>query len=202
MPSTGRPTRTKAQQREATTRALVAEARRLFAEKGYAHVSLAEIVAATGVTKGALYHHFSGKDDLFRAVLTHIHEEVAAKIADAAPDADAWTQLVAGCRTFLAASTEPGIHQIMLVDAPSVLGWDAWRELDASTSMKQLEIGLTQLMADGVISQQPVEPLVHLLSGAMNEASLWLARSENRDADLAATMTALTRLLESLRPGT
>ncbi|NDL60178.1 TetR/AcrR family transcriptional regulator [Phytoactinopolyspora mesophila] len=200
MPSTGRPTRTKAQQREATTRALVAEARRLFAEHGYAHVSLAQIVDATGVTKGALYHHFSGKDDLFRAVLLQIHEEVAAKVADAAADADAWTQLVAGCCTFLAASTEPGIHQIMLVDAPSVLGWGAWRELDASTSMKQLEMGLTQLMAEGIIVQQPVRPLVHLLSGAMNEAALWLARSENRDADLEETMTALTRMLESLRP--
>ncbi|WP_129664716.1 TetR/AcrR family transcriptional regulator [Phytoactinopolyspora endophytica] len=199
MPSTPRPTRTKAQQREETTQALVAEARQLFAEKGYAHVSLAEIVEATGVTKGALYHHFSGKDDLFRAVLRQVHDEVAEHIADAAPDADTWTQLVAGCRAFLTASTEPRIQQIMLVDAPSVLGWGAWRELDAATSMQQLEVALTQLVDEGIITDHPVAPLAHLLSGAMNEAALWLARTGNRERDLEDTMAVLTRLLESLR---
>ncbi|NEE03745.1 TetR/AcrR family transcriptional regulator [Phytoactinopolyspora halotolerans] len=202
MPTTPQPTRTtrtKAQQREETTRALVEHARRLFAAKGYAHVSLTEIVQAAGVTKGALYHHFSGKDDVFRAVLEHVHGEVAERIADAAPDADPWTQLVAGCRAFLTASTEPGIQRIMLIDAPSVLGWSDWRDLDAATSMQQLEAALTQLVDDGVIVDQPITPLAHLLSGAMNEAALWLARSPNRDRDLEDTMATLTRLLQSLR---
>ncbi|WP_166345569.1 TetR/AcrR family transcriptional regulator [Phytoactinopolyspora limicola] len=201
MPSTGRASRTKAQQRLETTHALVTTARHLFATHGYSHVSLAQIVEATGVSKGALYHHFNGKDELFRAVLAQIHEEVANRVADAAPDADPWTQLIAGCQAFLAASTEPGIHQIMLVDAPAVLGWGMWREMDAQTSMQQLEAGLTQLMSDGVISRQPIRPLVHLLSGAMNEAALWLAQSEDRDTDLLDTMAALTCLLESLRTG-
>jgi AcrR family transcriptional regulator len=191
--------RTKAGQREATTRALIREARRQFASRGYANVSLAGIVEAAGVTKGALYHHFSGKEDLFRAVLREVHREVATRIATAAPDGDSWSQLVAGCEMFLSASTEPEIQQIMLVDAPAVLGWGAWREIDASTSMQQLEHVLTELMKQGVIHRQPVAPLVHLLSGAMNETALWLAHSDNREQDLAQTMTVLTGMLKSLR---
>jgi AcrR family transcriptional regulator len=190
---------TKAAQREATTRALVDEARKQFAERGYAAVSLAEIVDAAGVTKGALYHLFSGKDALFREVLREVHTEVANRIGSAAEDADHWTQLVLGCEMFLRASTEPGIQQIMLIDAPAVLGWSAWRELDASTSLKQLEMVLGQLMEDGVLVRQPITPLVHLLSGAMNEAALWIAHSDDRERDLRDAMSALNRMLESLR---
>jgi AcrR family transcriptional regulator len=191
--------RTKAEQREATTRALVLEARKQFASRGYASVSLAEIVEAAGVTKGALYHHFSGKEHLFRAVLREVQQEVAGRIANAATEEDAWSQLVAGCEMFLRASTEPGIQQIMLIDAPAVLGWGAWREIDASTSMQQLEHVLTELIHEGVIEQQPVTPLAHLLSGAMNEAALWLAQSDDRERDLSQTMKVLNQMLCSLR---
>jgi AcrR family transcriptional regulator len=191
--------RTKAAQRDATTRALISQARVRFAERGYADVSLAEVVEAAGVTKGALYHHFGGKQQLFRAVLADVHRDVADRIANAAPDADAWTQLLAGCETFLRASTEPGIQQIMLIDAPAVLGWGAWRKLDAATSVQQLEAVLTVLSSEGVIRDQPLQPLIHLLSGAMNESALWLANSDDRDRDLAHTMDALKRMLESLR---
>jgi AcrR family transcriptional regulator len=198
VPGDGRP-RTKAAQREATTRALVLEAREQFASRGYANVSLAEIVEAAGVTKGALYHHFTGKEDLFRAVLREVQQEVADRIVGAAPDADPWSQLIVGCEMFLTASTEPEIQQIMLIDAPAVLGWGAWREIDASTSMQQLEYVLTELMDEGLIERQPIGPLVHLLSGAMNEAALWLAHSDNRKRDLKETMIALTRMLNALR---
>jgi AcrR family transcriptional regulator len=191
--------RTKAQQREETTATLVAKARELFADKGYGHVSLAEIVEAAGVTKGALYHYFNGKDDLFRAVLEQVHTEVADRIEQATAGGDSWDQLVLGCRTFLTASAEPQLQQIMLIDAPAVLGWGTWRQLDASTSMQHLIDVLTRLIDEGVIPKQPVTPLAHLLSGAMNEAALWLAGSEHPRRDLTHTLTALTRLLESLR---
>ncbi|AYY14939.1 TetR/AcrR family transcriptional regulator [Actinobacteria bacterium YIM 96077] len=198
MPPHTRP-RTKAEQREETTQNLVEHARELFATYGYAKVSLSQIVTAAGVTKGALYHHFAGKEDLFQAVLTQVHQEVADRVASAAPDADLWTQFIAGCRAFLTASTEPRIQQIMLVDAPSVLGWGVWREIDASTSRQHLEEIVTQLIEQDLISKQPVAPLVHLLSGAMNEAALWLTTSTTRAHDVEATMAALTNLLKSLR---
>jgi AcrR family transcriptional regulator len=137
MPAVPSPPRTKAAQREATVGRLVAHARQAFATQGYADASLTAIVAAAGVTKGALYHHFpGGKPDLFRAVLREVHQEVADRVAMAAPDASPWTQLLAGCKTFLIASTDPDIQQIMLVDAPAVLGWGVWREFDATTSMQ------------------------------------------------------------------
>src|SRR5690606_11886638 len=163
----------------------------------YARVSLADVVATAGVTKGALYHHFTGKQQLFAAVLAEVHQAVADRVAGAATaEADAWTQLVAGCRAFLAASTHPDVQQIMLVDAPSVVGWDAWRDLDAASSMRHLRDVLTRLVDDGSMAGQPVEALTHLLSGAMNEAALWLSRSPDRERDLEATMTVLTRMLE------
>lgn len=198
MPTADGP-RTKAQQRAETTRALIKHARDLFATRGFAHVTLAEIVDAAGVTKGALYHYYGGKEELFRAVLAQVHDDVANRVANAAPGADAWSQLIAGCEAFLAASTEPAIQQIMLIDAPAVLGWGVWRELDAASSMRHLEDVLHQLMEAGTVERQPLAPLVHLLSGAMNEAALWLARSSHRERDLCDTMAALTRLLESLR---
>jgi AcrR family transcriptional regulator len=195
-----RPSRSKAQQSEETIAALVESARALFADRGYVGVSLADVVAAAGVTKGALYHHFTGKDDLFAAVLGRVHESVADRVAGAADEnADAWTQLVEGCRAFLVASTDPGIQQIMLIDAPSVVGWDAWRDFDAEGSMRHLRDVLTRLVDDGTLVAVPVDALTHLLSGAMNEAAMWRARSDRPDHDLDATMAVLTTMLDALR---
>ncbi|WP_414940296.1 TetR/AcrR family transcriptional regulator [Amycolatopsis sp. cmx-11-51] len=192
--------RTKQQQREETREALTATARRLFAEHGYGNVGLESIAQTAGVSKGALYHHFSSKADLFRHVLAVVQHSVGEQVAlaaDAAPDS--WAGLLAGCRAFLAAATEPEIQQIMLLDGPSVLGWQDWRELDDEYSARHLAEALTGLMADGVLAKRPVEPLVRLLSGAMNEAAVWLAHSPDPKSDLAATMDTLTPMLESLR---
>ncbi|WP_331766704.1 TetR/AcrR family transcriptional regulator [Embleya sp. NBC_00896] len=189
----------RAQQREQTRRTLVRESRRLFATLGYGEVGLSEIVAAAGVTKGALYHHFTSKTDLFRAVLTEVQEEVGETVAaTAGTHADPWTQLTAGCQAFLTACTAPDIQRIMLVDGPAVLGWTEWRALDAAGSARHLSEALTALIDAGTIPAQPVAPLTHLLSGAMNEAALWLARSTN-PTDLPDTRAALSRMLEALK---
>ncbi|MEU6037772.1 TetR/AcrR family transcriptional regulator [Actinomadura sp. NPDC047616] len=187
------------EQREQTRRTLVAESRRLFAARGYGEVGLSEIVRAAKVTKGALYHHFDGKADLFRAVLREVQDEVGRKVA-AAADAhdDPWTQFTAGCQAFLSASTDPDVQRIMLIDGPAVLGWNEWRAMDEAASARHLAEALTDLMDKGLIARRPVKPLTHLLSGAMNEAALFLAGSSNPD-DLRDTMAALTQLLESLR---
>ncbi|MGW7197577.1 TetR/AcrR family transcriptional regulator [Streptomyces chryseus] len=189
----------RAQQREETRRTLLRESRRLFSTLGYASVGLSEIVRAAGVTKGALYHHFGSKAELFRAVLEQVQQEVAAHIA-ATADAreDAWDQLTSGCQAFLSASTDPALQRIMLVDGPAVLGWRDWRAMNEATSGRHLAEALTVLIREGTIPAQPVAPLLHLLSGAMNEAALWLAASES-SADLADTRQALARMLEALR---
>lgn len=191
---------TRTEQKERTRRTLLATGRRLFAAKGYAGVGLAEIVGESGVTKGALYHHFSGKTDLFRAVLEEVQREVADRVA-AAADAEegSWAQLKAGCAAFVAAGADPEVQRIMLIDGPAVLGWNEWRAIDEATSVRHLTDALTALVADGSIPAQPVAPLARLLSGAMNEAALWLARSA--PSDLADTQAALSRLLDALRIG-
>ncbi|WP_406859332.1 TetR/AcrR family transcriptional regulator [Streptomyces sp. HUAS MG47] len=189
----------RAQQREQTRRALLRESRRRFAEHGYAAVGLAEIVAATGVTKGALYHHFDGKAELFRAVLEEVQQETGRRVA-AAADAqdDPWEQFTAGCQEFLTAATDPDLQRIMLIDGPAVLGWNEWRAMDEAASARHLAEALTALVDAGLVARQPVAPLVHLLSGAMNEAALWLA-SDPAPGNLADARAALARLLAALR---
>lgn len=189
----------RAEQRVRTRQALVRESRRLFATLGYGVVGLSQIVAAAGVTKGALYHHFASKADVFRAVLEQVQQEVAEQVVAAAEaQDDSWARLTAGCRAFLTASTAPEIQQIMLVDGPAVLGWAEWRALDEAASARHLAEALADLIADGTIAAQPVTPLAHLLSGAMNESALWLATTTSPHA-LAQTWAALARLLEGLR---
>ncbi|NUS73482.1 MAG: TetR/AcrR family transcriptional regulator [Corynebacteriales bacterium] len=191
---------TKQQQREETTKALIATARRLFAADGYAVTSLEAIARETGVTKGALYHHFGSKQGLFNAVLAQVQEEVASEVARAAEaQTTLWAGLIEGCAAFLDASSNPKIQQIMLIDGPAVLGWHQWRQLDEASSAKHLSEALHALIEEGIIRSQPVEPLAHLLSGAMNEAALWLAESDDRPADLAHARAALTMMLEALR---
>ncbi|MEU3305001.1 MULTISPECIES: TetR/AcrR family transcriptional regulator [unclassified Streptomyces] len=189
----------RAQQREQTRHTLLRESRRLFSKVGYASVGLSEIVGAAGVTKGALYHHFDSKAALFRAVLEQVQQEVAARIA-ATADAqeDTWDQFTHGCQAFLSASTDPAIQRIMLVDGPAVLGWRDWRAMNEATSGRHLAEALTVLIHEGTIPAQPVPPLAHLLSGAMNEAALWLATSED-SSDPEDTRRALARMLEALR---
>ncbi|MBF6349233.1 MULTISPECIES: TetR/AcrR family transcriptional regulator [Nocardia] len=185
-------------QREETRQTLLRESRRLFAGNGYAGVSITDIVTAAGVTKGALYHQFAGKLEVFRAVLEDVQSEVADRVA-AAADAcsDPWDQLVAGCEAFLITCATPEIQRIMLIDGPAVLGWQEWRAMDEATSARHLAEALTALIAAGILAPQPVQPLTHLLSGAMNEAALWLTSATEPDA-LAETLTALRRILDAL----
>ncbi|MEW1548859.1 TetR/AcrR family transcriptional regulator [Streptomyces tsukubensis] len=189
----------RAEQRAATRRALLAEGRRRFAADGYHDVVLAEVAEAVGVTKGAAYHHFASKAGLFRAVVAEVQQELGEAVAAAADEhTGPWEQLRAGCRAFLAAGADPAVRRIVLLDAPTVLGWDEWRDMDDDSSARHLAEALESVIAAGIVPEQPVEPLARLLSGAMNEAAVWLARSDDPGA-LAATEAALDRLLAGLR---
>ena len=193
---------TRAQQREKTRNTLLRVSRQLFATHGYAAVGLAEIVREAGVTKGALYHHFEGgKTDLFRAVLQQVQAEVARTVADTAEaQDDPWARFTAGCRAFLTASTDPAVRRIMLVDGPAVLGWREWRAMDEAEAASHLADSLAGLIDAGILARQPVAPLTRLLSGAMNEAALWLAETGD-PADLDDVLAALFRMLDALRVG-
>ncbi len=194
----------RAEQSGATRAALVAAARELFAERGYAGVGTEEIVRKARVTRGALYHHFEDKKDLFRAV----HEELEAELAQtigaqlAAGELTSAVELLrTGVRTFLDACTDRAVARIVLVDAPSVLGWREWREIDERHGLGLVIAGLQGAMESGEIARQPVKPLAHLLLGAMGEAGMLIANAENPDAVREEVEPALLTLLDGLRGG-
>ncbi len=201
-PATDAPrSRTKAEQRESTIAALLTAARDLFAERGYAAVGTEEIVQRAGVTRGALYHHFKGgKEDLFRAVLVQISAETAQQVmAAAAQSSDPWEALVIGTDAFLDASARPEVQRIMLVDGPSVLGWDVWRAADGNYALSLLEAALQRAIDAGRMIDQPARALAHVLLGALDEAAMVVARADDPEHARAEMGQTVRRLLEGLR---
>src|SRR5688572_10089408 len=190
----------KAQRSEATRGALVAAARALFAQHGYAGIGTEEIVKRAGVTRGALYHHFSGKEDLLRAVLHELARELAEASATAAlKEADQWRQILAAVEAFLDACTDPAVQQIMMTDAPSVLGWDEWREIDTQYGLGLVKASLENAMETGLIARQPVDPLAHLLVGALDEAAMYISRATDTAAARREMGESIERVLDGLR---
>lgn len=187
-------------QREQTRQALVDAASTAFAERGFAATSLASVVAAAQVTKGAMYHHFTSKEALFEEVVRSLQAQVAADVSAGADEAagDGWAALTAGCRAFMTAATRLDRRRVLLVDGPAVLGLSRWRELDDEGPGRLLRQGLAELASAGLVPDRPVEPLARLLSGAMNEAALW-ACDGDLDTRLRQADAALCDLLESLQ---
>lgn len=192
----------KAQQSEATRTALVAVARELFAQRGYSGVGTEEIVHRAGVTRGALYHHFRGKEDLLRAVLHDLARELAEASATAAlKHTDQWKQILAATDAFLDACTDPAIQRIMMTDAPSVLGWDEWREIDTQYGLGLVKGSLENAMETGLIERQPVDPLAHLIVGALDEAAMYIARADDAKRARREMGRSVERMLDGLRIG-
>jgi AcrR family transcriptional regulator len=190
----------KLRQPEATRAALVAAARALFAERGYAGVGTEEIVHRAGVTRGALYHHFSDKQDLMRAVLHDLSRELAeASAAAALKETDQWRQILAAVAAFLDACTDPAIQRIMMTDAPSVLGWDEWREIDTQYGLGLVKASLENAMGTGLIERQPVDPLAHLVVGALDEAAMYISRADDAAAARREMGESVERMLNGLR---
>ena len=196
--------RTQAERTEATRTARIAAARPLFAQRGFAGVGTEEIARAAGVTRGALYHHFEGKRELFEAVYEQIEIELAERIASGALRANATSPLAAmkaGAEMFLFASSEPETQQIVLLDGPSVLGWDRWREIATEHGLGLVEATLQAAVEAGEIDSQPVRPLAHVLMGALDEAAMLVARAEDAERMRAEVGRTLGALLDGLSRG-
>ena len=197
-------TRTKHDLRsEATRQRLVAAARELFGARGYAGVGTEEIVRAAGVTRGALYHQFRDKADLFAAVAEQVEAEITNRIAAGAAEAaaDPLDALRAGARLFLDACAEPEVERIILLDAPAVLGWEAWRDLASRYGLGLVQLALQAAMDAGAIVRQPVVPLAHVLIGALDECALYIARAEDPAAAREQCAAIFDRILRGITPG-
>jgi AcrR family transcriptional regulator len=193
------PRRTQAERSETTRAALLAAARELFTEKGYAATGREEIAGAAGVTRGALYHHFASKEALFRAVVEELEEEVTTEVATIAMQgADAAAELRLGCLAFLDACLDPSVRRIVLLEAPAVLGWDQWREIDERHGLALLTHGVQAVMDAGLVERGPVSPLAHMLLGALNEAALLVATATRPKAARAEVGRTVEQVLDRL----
>ena len=190
---------TKAAQSEATRTKLLAAARELFGERGYADVGTEEIVRAAGVTRGALYHQFADKRDLFRAVFEELEAQLVADAARGLDDVnDPLGAMKAGCRGWLEACLRPEAERIVLTDAPAVLGWQEWRAIGERHGMGVVMALLQGGMESGVLVEQPVRPLAHVIIGALDEMALYVTRAADRETALAEAMAIFDRLVDSL----
>jgi AcrR family transcriptional regulator len=164
---------------EQTRRTILATARASFAEHGFSAASTTAIARAAGVTRGALYHHFADKTELFRAVFVAIeHELNETVVAAALAQTDSLGAFLAGCAAWLDFAVRPDYQRIAIVDAPAVLGAAEWHAIDAGIGLASMEAGLEALAADGVLRRPPSAALAVLLFGALTDAGLALARGD------------------------
>jgi len=185
---------------DATRAALLRTARALFAERGYAGVGTEEVVRRAGVTRGALYHHFRDKRDLFRAVYEETEHEIVAAIGARMQGVeDPVELLVTGVRAFLDACSDPVMMRIGLRDAPGVLGWEEWREIGNRHGLGLVTGGLRAAMDAGQIRRADVRTLAHVLLAALAEAALLIASADDPEAARAEVERTLLALLDGLR---
>jgi AcrR family transcriptional regulator len=184
---------------EATRGALVDVARGLFAQRGYAGVSIDEIVQGARVTKGALYHHFNDKQALFRAVLESIERDLAARMTErAAKERAPWEQLGAACAAYLDACLERDVQRIVVLDAASVLGWSTWCEIDRRYGLGVLRERFEAALAKGLIEPQPLEPVALLVLGALSTGGRVIAEAKDAMAARKQVGATVERLLSGL----
>ncbi len=189
-----------AERSEQTRRLLLDVGRRLFTERGFAGTATEEIVRQAGVTRGALYYHFKDKQDLFRAVVEDVQQESMDRLAAAAGAIpDPWERIRTAMQTFLDSCLEPAMRQIVLIDGPAVMGWPAWREMDERYGIGATRAGLQAAVDAGQLDPQPLEPLAHMLLGALGEAGMLLAQADDPRATRAEVGESLDRLLRGLR---
>ena len=170
--------------------------RRIFGRKGYAGTGTEEIVAAARVTRGALYYHFEDKTALFDAVVESVAADILAMIERAALSKGTKIDgLIAGCRAYLDACLAPAFRQIWVIDAPSVLGPERLRMIDARYALGSLRQGIDEVLAESKAKGLAADPLTALVSGALDEAALWLVRNDDPKSRRAldATLEALLR---------
>jgi AcrR family transcriptional regulator len=184
--------------RSASTRAkLIQAARTLFARSGYAEVATEEIVRRAGVTRGALYHQFPTKEDLFLAVYEQVEQELTESVSGLlGVQASPFAALRAGIRVFLEACRAPDVQRIVLIDGPAVLGWERWREVAARYGLGLMEAAISAAIEAGEIEPLAAGPLAHLLMGALDEAALLVVRDPDATDAVAVTFE---RLLDGLR---
>lgn len=184
---------------QATRTQLIEVATRLFAARGYEGTSIEAVLAESGASRGSLYHHFAGKDALFLAVLENVGTTVTAQVTEAMQDAgDRVAELRAGLLAWIRLAGDPVIRQVMLIDAPIVLGWQRWRELDEQGPLAFIRAALAYAAEQGRIDPGQVDTFAHIVLAAANEVTMMVARADDPAAALSAEQSAFTGFLDRL----
>ena len=193
-------TRTKASQAQATRQKLERVARSAFAERGFADVSAEELAARADVTRGALYHHYGGKEGLFERVVEVMMQELHAALLEQAEESrDPLQAIELGLAVFLKTCTERGKQKILLIDAPAVLGWTKWREMDTQYGFGLIKRALAAAIKAGLLRRTDVNVLAHVLLGAVMEAAMVIARAPHSAKVRKDAQRALTSMLAGWR---
>ncbi|OKH82381.1 TetR family transcriptional regulator [Mycobacterium sp. ST-F2] len=193
--------RTQEERSAATREALIGAARKLWGERGYAEVGTPEIATTAGVTRGAMYHQFADKAALFLAVVEVVEQDVMARMgamvatSGAATPADA---VRAAVDAWLEVSGDPEVRQLVLLDAPSVLGWAGFRDVAQRYSLGMTEQLLSEAMKAGQLARQPVRALAHVLIGALDEAAMLIATADDPKKTRRETRQVLRRLVDAM----
>lgn len=179
-----------------TSRQVLDVATEMFSSRGYSAVSLDDVATASGVTRGAVYHHYGSKAGLFRAVAARLQSSVAESVVAAAESQgdNPRDQLSTGCHAFIDAITQGPAVRVLLIDAPAVFGWAEWRALDATNSEVHLREALTAVGTENDL----LDAMTAQLSGAMNEGALWIAQHPDC-ASRQAAHDALDKLLSAFQ---
>jgi AcrR family transcriptional regulator len=184
---------------EATRERLLAAARELFGERGYEATSIEAVLESSQAARGALYHHFPSKAELFDAVARQVFAGIAQQTTAAArTEVGTLEQLRAGSQAWLRMALDPAVQRIALLDPPSALGWMRWRELDEQYTLGGLRASMRSLAAEGRIAGEQQELLAYMLLAALNEAALFIASADDQPAALATGMAAIDTLLDRL----
>jgi AcrR family transcriptional regulator len=186
-------------QGEVTRSALIDAARELFGNQGYGNTSTDEIVTRAGVTKGALYHHFRGKDGLFRAVFEQVQRDVSDQAVAEFLGPDSWKALVSGCDLWVRAHLDASVRRIVMQDARAVLGADEVRAIENRYGVVALRGALRKAMHAGVLERQPLRPLALLLIGALSEGCFYIADESDPAAAQIEVADLITRMLSAFR---
>lgn len=178
---------------------MLTAARAMFGENGYTATSIEEVAAQAGVTKGAVYHHFGGKANLFQAVYEEVMREVSDRVVSVFLDPDHWRAVTEGCQLMIDAQLDPAVRRIALHDARSVLSWDVVHLIESRYGAVGIRGALRKAMHGGVIEAQPLRPLALLLAGAISEACFYVADSDDPIVARDEVGRLIVRILEGLK---
>jgi len=187
------------EQGQATRAALIDVATELFATNGYEATAIPAVLAAAGVSRGALYHHFESKEALFEAVLQSVEAEATLKVTRAARGAtDPLDGLRRGCAAYLAMCRDPVVRRISLIDAPAVVGWERWREIDEQYSFGLIKAAIAAIAAGGRVKPELIDVMAHMVLAALLEVALLVARADEGRLAIRRGQAAVDELLTAL----